>query len=524
MNLSERRFIYGVVFVSGMTALAVEMSASRLIGNVYGNSNLVWASIIGLILIFLAAGYFIGGNLADRYPTVTFLYQLLGWAGFTTGLIPLVSQPILRLASQAFDELNLGILFGSFSVVLILFSIPVTLLGMISPFAIRLLVLDRQSSGKTAGRLYALSTLGSFLGAFIPVLISIPIIGTYRTFYAFGLLVCLTCLIGAWKYGVKRRILFGGMSVFLLGCFFLLGGKPLKSSFGQTYESESAYNYIQVLENNGYRYLRLNEGQGIHSIWHEDELFFGGPWEQFLAAPFFNLSADGGVYEPQNIQRIAIIGLAAGTTARQATVVFGAIPIDGYEIDPEIIEIGKQCFGMDLPNLNAVAQDGRWGISHSPYRYQLIAVDAYRPPYIPWHLTTVEFFRILSDHLSEDGVVAINVGRAPQDRSLINGFVGTLSVVFPSIYVMDLPDTFNSIIYATKTPTRVENFYQNLLAFYQRGDIHPLLVEVMQRYILYQQAVPQSNIVFTDDRAPIEWMTNQLMLRFLFSGEVEKLQ
>jgi len=89
---------------------------------------------------------------------------------------------------------------------------------------------------------------------------------------------------------------------------------------------------------------------------------------------------------------------------------------------------------------------------------------------------------------------------------------------------MDLPDTFNSIIYATKTHTQVENFYQNLLAFYHRQDIHPLLIEVMQRFVIYQQPVPQSKVVFTDDRAPIEWMTNQLMLRFLFSGEVEKLQ
>ncbi|PWH16164.1 MAG: spermine synthase [Anaerolineae bacterium] len=524
MSPPERKFIYIVVFISGMTALAVEMSASRLIGNVYGNSNLVWASIIGLILIFLAAGYFIGGNLADRYPAANFLYLLLGLGGFTTGLIPLLSQPILRLASQAFDELNLGILFGSFSVVLILFSIPVTLLGMISPFAIRLLVEDRQSSGKTAGRLYAISTLGSFLGAFVPVLISIPLIGTYRTFYAFGCLVCMIALLGGWRYGLKPRVLFAAMLLFLLGCLFFMGGRPLKSSVGQIFESESAYNYIQVLENDGYRYLRLNEGQGIHSIWHEHQLFYGGPWEQFLVGPFFNLAANDGVYEPSNVRRIAIIGLAAGTTARQATVVFGSIPIDGYEIDPEIIKIGQQYFEMTLPNLNPIAQDGRWGIAHSPHQYQLITVDAYRPPYIPWHLTTVEFFQILSDHLSDDGVVAINVGRAPNDRRLIDGFVGTLRIVFPSIYVMDLPDTFNSVIYATKSPTRVENLYQNLLAFYQRQDIHPLLIEVMQRFVLYQQPVPESQIVFTDDRAPIEWMTNQLMIKFLFSGEMETLQ
>ncbi len=185
MSQTERKFIYLTVFVAGMTALAVEISASRLIGNVYGNSNLVWASIIGLILIFLAVGYFLGGNLADRYPSYQLMYQLFAWGGFTTGLIPLLSQPILRLAANAFDELNIGILLGSFSVVLVLFSVPVTLLGMISPFAIRLMVEDRQSSGKTAGRLYALSTLGSFIGAFLPVLVSIPLIGTYRTFYLF---------------------------------------------------------------------------------------------------------------------------------------------------------------------------------------------------------------------------------------------------------------------------------------------------------------------------------------------------
>lgn len=524
MKLSEKAFLYFVVFITGMTALGVEMSASRLIGNVYGNSNLVWASIIGLILIFLAAGYFIGGNLADRYPSQVVMYQILGWGGFSTGLIPLISQPILRLASQAFDELNLGILFGSFSVVLILFSIPITLLGMISPFAIRLLVEDPQTSGKTAGRLFALSTLGSFLGAFLPVLVSIPLIGTYRTFYFFGLLVCLTCLVGAWRKSTKLRLLLSGMSLFLLVCLVFLGKSPLKTSTGQIFEDESAYNYIQVLEKDGYRYLRLNEGQGVHSIWHASQLFYGGPWEQFLAGPFFNLSPNGEIYDLENVQRIAIIGLAAGTTARQATAVFGAIPIDGYEIDPEIIEVGERYFEMNLPNLNAIAEDGRWGIAHSPHQYQLITVDAYRPPYIPWHLTTVEFFQILKDHLSEDGVVAINVGRAPNDRRLIDGFVGTLKVVYPSVYIMDLPDTFNSILYATKSPTRVENFYQNLLAFYQRADIHPLLIEVMQRFVLYQQPLPASQIIFTDDRAPIEWMTNQLMLRFLFSGEVENLQ
>lgn len=521
----QRKYIYFVVFMTGMTALAVELTASRLVGTIYGNSNLVWASIIGLILIFLAGGYLVGGRIADRYPRVEVFYQLLAWGGFCTGLIPVAARPILHIGEKAFEGLELGILAGSFISVLILFCIPVTLLGTISPFAVRLMVEDARSSGKVAGELYSISTAGSFIGTFLPVLVLIPLIGTDQSFYLYGLICCITALAGMLVSRQKRMFwVYGWMIFVLVGLSLISREWGIKNSKGQIYETESAYNYIEVLQVEGYRYLRLNEGQGIHSVWHATELFYAGPWEQFLAGPFFNPPTGEKGYGPENVKRVAIIGLAAGTTARQATAVFGAIPIDGYEIDGKIIEVGRRYFGMNLPNLNAIAEDGRWGIAHSQNTYQLIAVDAYRPPYIPWHLTTVEFFQILHDHLSEDGVVAINVGRAPHDRQLIEGFTRTLLEVFPSVYVMDLPGTFNSILYATKQPTKVEYFYQNLLAFYGRNDIHPLLVEVMQRYVVYQQEAKASEIVFTDDKAPIEWMTNNLMLKFILSGEMESLE
>ncbi len=526
MTKTNRRIINIAVFVTGMTSLAIELTASRLVGTIYGNSNLVWATIIGLILIFLATGYFLGGRLADRKPIQSTMYQLMFWGGFATGFIPVIAKPIMRFASDAFDQLQMGILFGSFGVVLLILIIPMTMLGMISPYAIRLSINGKDTSGKISGQLYAISTLGSFIGAFLPVLVLIPTIGTFFTFVTFGFLTCVVALIGLWAGGERKSIFLYILSlVILLIVTFWFKGQPLKASEGQVFETESAYNYIQVLQEGEYRYLRLNEGQGIHSEWHPSQLFYAGPWEQFLAGPFFNVGGgENSSYDPSNVKRIAIIGLAAGTAARQASAVFGAIPIDGYEIDPEIIDIGKRYFGMDLPNLNAEAVDGRWGIEHSPYKYDLIIVDAYRPPYIPWHLTTLEFFQIVAQHLTSKGVLAINVGRAPDDRQLINGFCGTLAQVYPSIYVMDLPDTFNSIIYATIQPTNVENFYRNLLAFYPRKDIHPLLIEVMERFVVYQKPVEKSSIVFTDDKAPIEWMTNNLVLNFLLSGEVEKLQ
>jgi spermidine synthase len=216
--------------------------------------------------------------------------------------------------------------------------------------------------------------------------------------------------------------------------------------------------------------------------------------------------------------------LAAGTTARQATEVFGAIPIDGFEIDGQIIEVGEQYFDMNQPNLNALAQDGRWGLEHSSRKYDLIALDAYRPPYIPWHLATLEYFQIVSDRLTDEGAIAINVGRAPGDRRLIDALTVTLMEVFPSVYVMDVPETFNSVIYATKQSTSEEYLFANLFELTENPDVHPLLIEAMKITALNLTPISESGTIFTDDLAPIEWITNNMVLRFMLFGDMEILQ
>jgi len=313
------------------------------------------------------------------------MYRILAWGAFSIGIIPFAAAPILTPAANAFDQLQLGILFASFVAMLILFSIPLTLLGTISPYAIRLAIQDKESSGSIAGKIYAVSTLGSFLGTFLPTLVLIPFIGTRATFFLFSFLLLLVAFGGLAQTSGVRSILPLLWMAPLLALFALHAVRmPYKNTQNQIYETESSYNYIQVLEKDQRRYLRLNEGQGVHSEYHPQQIGFQGPWEQFLVAPFFNKPP----FTPQQVKRIAIIGLAGGTIARQATAVFGEIPIDGYELDAKIIEVGKQYFGMTQPNLNPIAEDGRWGITHNPHHYDFIAVDAYRPPYIPWHLTT----------------------------------------------------------------------------------------------------------------------------------------
>jgi len=524
----NRRYLYITVFVSGMTTLAIEFSASRLLGSVFGTSNLVWASIIGLILIYLTVGYFVGGWWADRSPKPKTFYSILVWGAFLSGVIPFIARPILRLAADAFDALSVGVLAGSFTTVLILFSIPITLLGVVSPFAIRLALRDSREAGQVSGRIYAISTLGSFVGTFLPVLVMIPLLGTTLTFVAFGMLLALVALLGFWVAGEKKLILvYSWIPLILFVLALLWGSGTIKTTAGQIFETESAYNYIQVLQDGEYFYLRLNEGQGIHSIYHPERLAYDGPWMQFLAAPFFNPTP----YTTEDVDRYAIVGLAAGTSARQATAVFGAIPIDGYEIDPEIIRVGQQYFDMNQPNLNAISEDGRVGLAHSNQKYSVIGIDAYRPPYIPWHLTTQEFFAEVYDRLENNGVLVINIGRAPEDRRLIDGLVATIGTVFPSVYVMDIPETFNSIVYATKQSTTTDDLYQNYQLLIEREDVNLVLVSAVQKAIINMQPNPCEGlerssdcVVFTDDWAPIEWITNSLVLNYVLFSGMEEIQ
>ena len=516
-----QRYLYIAVFIGGVTSLAVEMAASRLLGNYFGTSNLVWASIIGLILIYLAAGNYLGGRLADRYPSYQVFYRVMMGAAVTISLVPIASRPVLRFAADAFDHLLLGVLFGSFSAVVILLLIPVVLLGALSPYAIKLAMRDPKKAGAVAGKIYAISTLGSFLGAFLPVLFFIPLIGTYRTFYAISGLLLLVALIGMWRSGDKKTSA-GFTPIFFLVLALAIWGAlgQDKSSAGQVYETESAYNYIQVLEDGGYRMLRLNEGQGVHSIYHADELNYYGPWEQVLVAPFFNAAP----VRTDEIKRIAIVGLAAGTTARQAALVFPEVEIDGFEIDPKIVAVGRQYFDMNQPNLNVIIQDGRWGLEHSDKLYQVISVDAYRPPYIPWHLTTQEFFQIVHDHLTDDGVLVINIGRGPDDRRLIDALGTTIGTIFPSTHVMDIPNTFNSILFATVQLTDQQNLYDNLGLLAEQSEPSVLLLESMMLAAVNTQTAPQQTIVFTDDRAPIEWLTNAMVFDYFFTEGLEFLQ
>jgi spermidine synthase len=520
--LASNRYLYLTVFISGMVTLAVELSASRLLGNVFGTSNLVWANVIGLILLYLTVGYFLGGRWADRSPYRKTLYTILIWCAFLSALIPLVARPVVTTAATAMIEADAGPALGSFIAILILFSIPVTLLGTVSPFAIRLAIANPADAGRISGTIYAVSTLGSLVGTFLPTLFIIPELGTFRTFLLFAAILFVVGFIGLWREVKSRALRWLWMPVVIAILSFLVLNGPLRTPLegaALLYEDETAYNFIQVQEDErGYRYLYLNEGQGVHSIYHPTIYRYGGTWDYFLAAPYFNSETT-----PDEIDSLMVIGLAAGTIPRQYQHVYGDIRMVGVEIDGGIIQAGNDYFEMaNMPGLESIAQDGRYSLNQLDESFDVIAIDAYRPPYIPWHLTTVEFFTEVRAHLTDEGVVAINVGRTTEDRRLVDALSNILMKVYPSVYAIDVPRSFNTILFATKQSTSAENLSENLANL--PADANTLLRDVLSESLNSLVPVNPSDVVFTDDRAAVETLVDSLVLNFLFSGDTDQLR
>ena len=500
-----------------MTTLAAEVSAFRLVGNIFGTSNIVWSSIIGLMLLYLSVGYYIGGQLADKTPSATKYFTLICWASITTAFIPVISRPILLYAATALASLNAPFVAGAFAGTMLIFAVPITLLGCTSPFAIRLLTSNASEAGSVAGRVYGLSTIGSILGSFLPVLVTIPLIGTRYTYIVFSGALLLTSLIGLWKLSSQNSVT-NTLYMAIPFCFaaYLCSQGNIRPYDGLMYEKESSYNLIQVIERNEVRYLLLNEGQGIHSVHDPNSLYTGGSWDYFLVAPFFNPPP----YKVSHMHNLLIIGLAAGTVSNQYTQIYGNIPITGIEIDADIIDIGNKYFDMDKPNLSAIPADGRLYLNYLSDKYSGIVVDAYRLPYIPWHLTTKEFFLETKSLLSPTGVLAINVGRTNTDRRLVDALSATLLSVFPTVHVIDVPDTFNSILVATNTTTSANNLQQNLSSLGQ--NVHALLPLMLAKAINNLVPTQPSDMIFTDDRAPVEHLTDSILLNYLLGSATDK--
>lgn len=518
-----------VVFVSGGVSIGIELAASRLLAPFFGTSLFIWANLIGLTLIYLSIGYAVGGRIADRYPSEALLYAITTVAAFVTGLIPLIAGPILARSLTAFVSLSVGAFYGALVGTLILFAVPVTLLGCVSPFAIRLALRAVTGAGNTSGSLYALSTVGSIVGTFVPTFLLIPRLGTFRTFYLFAITLLAASFIGLVRSPASRyRLALIGAAAALLLVMLLIAAlghrgfvRPVEGDRATVWQGESAYNFIQVQRNraNGANELYLNEGHAIHSLYFPNQAkqpLSNGPWDYFAVAPLVVPNQ-----RPSNIRDVAVIGLAGGTVAQRMTEIYGSdVRIDGVEIDPKIVDVAREYFGLDtVPNLRVIVQDGRYFLRATTKKYDVIAVDAYKQPYIPFQLTTKEFFQEASDRLNDRGTLIVNAGRSNTDYRLVNVISDTMRSVFPHVFLIDTPAFTNTLVIGTRDPGSIAAFTANINAERAVDANSPLVTlgDAAIREGNIREAGPGPN-VFTDDLAPVEDLIDRILLDYARKG------
>ncbi|HEX2893767.1 MAG TPA: fused MFS/spermidine synthase [Marmoricola sp.] len=483
-----------LVFAVGAGSLGAEIAAARLLAPWFGASTIVWANTIAVVLVSLSVGYGLGGRFADRAPYPAGLARIVLLAAALLAVVPFVSGPFLHQAVRAVDQLSAATFVGSLLGVGALLALPMVLLGMVSPYAVRLQVEHVADAGRTAGRLYAISTVGSLTGTFLASLLLIPVAGTRRTFLVLAAAMALSAL----PHLGRGRLRAAVVPVAILGLIALPTGTVKAGSGSERviWEKETEYQYARVLQDaDGERTLELNEGHAVHSVYRPGQWLTGNYWDEMLV-----LALAGGHAPPRSV---AILGNAAGTTARAIGHYFPDTRVDAVEIDPALTQVGHELFDLGGPNLHTHTADARPWLRSSTRRFDVIMVDAYRQPYIPFYLATREFFALVRQHLAPGGLVVINVGHPEQSDQLEKVLSATMRAEFGDANVWrDPAEPTNSMLVGSTATDPAGRL---------RAAAAPLPTDLADVALATADRLSpalRGGRVYTDDVAPVEWLVD----------------
>ena len=493
--LRNKAFLYLTEFFAGMSVMAVELGASRLLAPYFSSSQIVWTIIIGTIMIAMALGNIYGGRSADKNPNPDKLYGRILIASIWIAAIPVAGKYIiLGISALLIFTVNTNFLiWAAFAACMVIFVFPLFLLGTVTPSLAKYSVDSLEDSGKVVGTLGAFNTVGSIIGTFIPTFVSIPAVGTSITFLIFaGILLVLSLIyfISGRRGGVKSGV---AAVLFILCC--LLGRSDSFAFWEQnlTYEGESIYNYLQVKESDRSVILSTNVLFGVQSILMKDEGLTGMYYDYAMAAPLMT-----GRVEPGDCN-VLILGMGTGTYAHQCRSYFGDMEIEGVEIDEKITALAREYF--ELPeDVNVTTYDGRAYLNAIDGKYDVIMVDAYQDITIPFQMSSVEFFTLVKDHLNENGVMVVNMNmRGSSEGSINQHLADTISSVFGEVYTVDVKGSTNRELFASDNPQMLEN-----LALHQEQITDEALLSMMDRVSANLTAYEAGSYIMTDDKAPVE--------------------
>ena len=498
--LNNKLYLYLTEFFAGMSVMAVELGASRLLAPYFSSSQIVWTIIIGTIMIAMALGNIYGGRKADKDPDPDKLYKRIVVASVWIALIPVLGKYIIvGISAVLIFSINTNFLIiAAFIACMVIFVFPLFLLGTVTPSLVKYTVDSLNDSGKTVGMLNAANTIGSIIGTFVPTFISIPAFGTSVTFLIFSGILLLLAVIYFVSGRVKSIGCIIAVIIYLVCCIF-----GHKSNFAfwvsdLTLEDESIYNYLQVYETDTEVVLSTNVLFGVQSLYKKDGGLSGMCYDYYMATPYM-----AGLYEKERPLDVLILGMGSGTFATQCSHYFDEMNIEGVEIDQKIADLSYEYF--ELPeDIKITTYDGRAFLQDisSEKVYDVIVVDAYQDITIPFQMATVEFFELVKKHLTDDGVMLVNMNMRDEKEGNINEYLSdTICHVFSNVYTADVRGCTNRELYASNADL-VETFHSNK-ELEDDQDLIYVMDLVDSGLVRYEPG----NYFMTDDKAPVELLS-----------------
>lgn len=493
--LKNKLFLYLTEFFAGMSVMAVELGASRLLAPYFSSSQIVWTIIIGTIMIAMALGNVYGGRSADKKPDPDKLYVRILIAGVWIAAIPVVGKYIiLGISAVLIFAVNSNFLiWAAFAACMVIFVFPLFLLGTVTPSLAKYSVESLEDSGKIVGTLGAFNTIGSIIGTFVPTFVTIPTVGTSITFLIFsGILLALGIIYFVSRKAGKIKSAASAV-LFLLCC-----GLGFSNSFAfwesdLTYEGESVYNYLQVKEDSRRVILSTNVLFGVQSVLVKDQALTGMYYDYAMAAPLMT-----GAETPADCSML-ILGMGTGTYATQCNRYFGEMDIEGVEIDEKITGLARTCF--ELPeSVPVTTYDGRAYLNAVDEKYDVIMVDAYQDITIPFQMSSTEFFTLVREHLTEDGVMVVNMNMRGREEGNINQYLAdTIASVFDQVYVVDVRGSTNRELFASNNEAMTDNLSVGLKRL-EYQELADMMTVVSENLVSYEAG----RYLMTDDKAPVE--------------------
>lgn len=492
---SRKGFLYFTEFICGVSIMAVELGASRLLSPYFSSSQIVWTIIIGTIMIAMALGNIYGGRSADKDPSPDKLYRRILIAGIWIALIPVLGKYVI-LAVSALVILSVNsayLIWAALASCLVVFVFPLFLLGTTTPSLVKYSTMSLEENGRTVGNLEAFNTIGSIIGTFLPTFVTIPSVGTSITFLIFAALLISTAAYYFLSRKTDTKKTITAIIILLFSCIFGHSDSFAFWNKNLTYEGESIYNYLQVSEDDKAYYLSTNVLFGVQSMARKDGQLTGMYYDYAMAAPFM---AD--INNKDNLD-LLILGNGSGTYASMCEQYLDNVHTDGVEIDKDITELAAQYFGMP-EDVNVSTYDGRAYLQAVDDTYDVIMVDAYQDISVPFQMSSVEFFTQVKDHLNPDGVMVINMNMRGEGEGNINEYLSdTIASIFPYVYTVDVTDGTNRELFASFSPDILSTM-QYSIPLIKDEQLQNMMNTVSASLVPYAGG----SHILTDDKAPVE--------------------